>query len=239
MSLASRLILGLATAALFIGGQPAHAQTTIEPLYFCGVVGSTSRFLTRQGDVYTFPAGARPTRSSLEGSSLAASQEYLLVSTWNQFNNVETLWVAPRNQTFTEPRFEGVTLEYRNGSTPVGNGDLYVIVFSTAEHRDAFFYYLEKRDASPTEAEYVYFQTLSNYEFWIGQENEGFALYAYYTGIADYIVLTNPNARQAEYQYWYYRGLGAYYYFLGVGDPESAQLAFAYHYMLAVEAITY
>jgi hypothetical protein len=239
VSEALRIFIGLASVALLMGGQPVQAQTTIAPVYFCGVVGSTGRFLTTQGDVHTFPAGARFNRSSLEGSSLAASQEYFFGTTWNQFNNVETLWVTPRNQTFSAPRFGAATLEYRNGATPVGTGEVYVVVFATAQHRDAFLYYTAQSRAATSYVDYLYFKTLSSYEFWLGQEKESLALYYYYLGIADYLFLTTPTARQGEYNYWYYRGLGAYYYFEGLGDSQSAWLAFTYHVKLADDALAY
>jgi hypothetical protein len=47
----------------------------------------------------------------------------------------------------------------------------------------------------------------------------------------------DQNPQFARYYYWYYRGLGAYYFYEGEGDLESANLAFAYHLSLANTAL--
>lgn len=71
----------------------------------------------------------------------------------------------------------------------------------------------------------------------MGQEDEGLALYSYYTGMASYLRDTASDLQQGMYDYHYNIGLGAYYYFIGIGDEESANLAFYYHYQLAVAAL--
>ena len=229
-------IVSLATMAAF---QPLQAQPPIvDPLFFAGVVGEPplQSMLSTQGAVYTFPAAARPIFVSLLLSPFGPSIDYVLGGSLDANRNYNVI-AFTRVTAATEPSFVSGRVDLRDGTSVVATRDIYAVIFSTAVHRDAFLYYVQQREAAATEADYLYFTALGAYEFWVGQENEGLSLYAYYTGMAEYLREIAADPQQGEYDYYYNIGLGAYYYFVGIGDQESADLAFYYHYQLAVAAL--
>lgn len=232
------VLAGIVTLATMAAWQPLQAQTTLDPLFYCGVVGGGT-LMTTQGTSYTFQSTARASFSSVTNHPAWVDVASFSFSGSNDSNlNFLNLAGSVRN-TVLEPSFVSGMLQLQNGTTAVGTQEMYVVVFADTVHRDAFLYYVQQREAAATEADYLYFTALAAYEFWIGQEDEGLSLYAYYTGMADYILERDfdTDPQQAMYDYHYNIGLGAYYYFMGIGDEESANLAFYYHYQLAVAAL--
>lgn len=128
------------------------------------------------------------------------------------------------------------TIQYHEGGMTLDR-PLRFHIFADAEHRDAYDYYCELRDASGA-PDFFYWEALAGYVLGMGVGDEGSALYSYYTSLGDYYYVahaaTSPSA--ARYYYYYYRGLGAYYFYERRGEAVNAQLAFTYFVGLAIAA---
>jgi hypothetical protein len=181
------VLAGFVSLAAMSVGRAVQAQATIDPVFFGGVVGDPllRDLQSPQGAVFTF-SEPYPSISSLSASSLWNGGKFQVIrSTADADNNFTTLQIRRALPEYTAPSVESSTLEYRQGTTVVGTGEVYAIIFSTANYRDAFIYYLQQQDQSATYADYVYTTAHLNYVFWMGQENQGQALYSLYTGLGD------------------------------------------------------
>ena len=231
--LRSIMLVGVASLG---GAGSLHAQTTFDPLFFCGVVGG-GQLTTTEGAVYTFPATERPSRSSVEAHpAWMDTTNFSFGAGLDGSSNLTNLGGSALG-TVTEPTFLSGLLEIRDGTTVVGTRECRVVIFPTADQRDAFLYYTAQKEAAASETDRQYFETLADYEFWIGQEEEGVARFVYYSGIAEYYRDTASTPQEGMYFYNYYFGVACYLYFESVGDSESAALSFFYYYDLAVEAL--
>lgn len=137
------MLAGLVALTAMSLGSAVQAQATIDPVFYGGVVGDPlfQDLLTLQGGVYTFP-GPRPSIESLTTSPLWFDNRFQSIrSEPDADNNTATLQVRRGGSAYTGPFFGVSTLVYRQGTTVVGTGEVYTIVFSTADRRDAFLYY--------------------------------------------------------------------------------------------------
>lgn len=143
MSKMLRMVLAGLLAVVAMGSaRLLQAQVPdYETVFFCGLVGGNQSLVTTVGTNYSFASTAKPTFGSMTATSFWLDNRFIFSGSLDanlNFNNLS----GTQNTTFAEPEFLSGTVNLVNGTTPVGTQEIYVVIFSTVVHRDAFLYYI-------------------------------------------------------------------------------------------------